>query len=211
MTSANPLAEAGSLSPPEPVVEISRPDGTAPLRVPVTIHSLSQGGVTLGVTIPWIVDAWEPFRGQKCTLNLQDRNNLEITAINGKISWVKATSLDLSAVSLGVELISPSPQALKRLSDQLVHTPVDIKGLWERYDQVKQAPAPSRLMQHSYIAVVGLLVGGVLIQVAAPHPYKMFGWGFWLLGSLGIALTVLRSLRAKRGMPSPDGKSPRKI
>jgi hypothetical protein len=110
-------------------------------------------------------------------------------------------------LSLGLQLIKPPGEAISRLSNLLPHTSQDIKGLWDRYDQVRKSPANSDWVQHCYVAGIGLLMGGLALQFAVSPVYKTCGWGLWLLGSLGIAGKIIRPFWPKQPSIDRIGKS----
>jgi hypothetical protein len=110
-------------------------------------------------------------------------------------------------LSLGLQMIKPPGEALRRLSNLLTHTSQDIKGLWERYDQVQKISGQSHLMHHCYIAGLVLLVGGMVLQFSGSPAYKMCGWALWLLGSLGIAGKIIWPFWQKRAAGDQIGKT----
>jgi hypothetical protein len=198
MISGQPEPEAVSPKPPSLVLEIGGQDGQTPFLIPVRAQTLSMGLVTLAVTQPWRIANWERYRGRHCVLRLEDPSGEQLIDINGKISWSKYSGDSQSPLSLGLQIANPSDEALKRLSDHIAHSSQDLKGLWERYDQVRTIPTYSPLAHHFYLAGLVLLMGGVVLQFSGSPPYKMFGWVLWLLGSLGLAGKVFYSLREKR-------------
>jgi hypothetical protein len=105
-------------------------------------------------------------------------------------------------LSLGLQLIKPPDEAISRLSNLLPQTSQDIKGLWERYDQVRKSPENLDWVHHCYIAGLALLSAGLVLQFAGPHGYKGWGWVLWVLGSLGITAKIIRPFWQKH--PSSD-------
>ena len=101
----------------------------------------------------------------------------------------------------------PICEAISRLSNLLPHTSQDIKGLWDRYDQVRESPGNSNLGHHCYIAGLVLLLGGLALQFAGSPGYKVCGWALWGLGSLGIAGKIIRPFWQKRPSRDRIGKS----
>jgi hypothetical protein len=198
MISGQPEPEAVITGPPSLVLEIGGQDGQTPFLIPVRAQTLSMGLVTLAVTKPWLIADWERYRGRNCVLRLEGPSGEQLIDINAKISWSKYSGDSQSALSLGLQVAKPSGEALKRLSDHITHCSQDIKGLWERYDQVRTIPTYSHLAHHFYLAGLVLLMGGVVLQFSGTPAYKMFGWVLWLLGSLGLAGKVFYSLRQKR-------------
>ena len=198
MISGQPEPEAVINEPPSLVLEIDGQEGQTPCRIPVRAQTLSMGLVTLAVTKPWLIADWERYRGRNCVLRLESPSGEPLIDLKAKISWSKYSSDSQSPLSLGLQIAKPSGEALKRLSDHITHCSQDIKGLWERYDQVRTVPTSSHLTHHFYLAGLVLLMGGVVLQFSGISAYKMLGWFLWLLGSLGLAGKVFYSLRQKR-------------
>jgi hypothetical protein len=198
MISGHPEPETVTTGPPSLVLEITSQKAQTPLLIPVLAQTLSMGGVTVAVTDPWVIADWESYRGRECVLRLEGPEGQQVININAKISWSKFGGDIQSPLSVGLEMVNPPAEALKRLSDHLTHTSQDIKGLWERYDQVQEIPAYSHLMHHFYLVGLVLLLGGMVLQFTGSPVYKISGWVLWLLGSLGIAGKVMRSFRQKR-------------
>jgi len=198
MNSGQPEPEAVTTGPPSLVLEIGGQDGQNPFRIPVRAQTLSMGLVTLAVTKPWLITDWERCRGRDCVLHLEGPAGEQLIDINAKISWSKYSGDGQPPLSLGLQIAKPSREALKQLSDHITHCSQDIKGLWERYDQVRTIPTYSHLSHHFYIAGLVLLMGGVVFQFSGSPAYQMFGWVLWLLGSLGLAGKIFYSSRQKR-------------
>jgi hypothetical protein len=181
-------------------------DGQAaktPILIPVVIRNLSTGGVILTVPNPWEIADWDLYRGVHCALRVEDHGGGEAININAKIVWTSIGGAGQPPLSLGLQLIKPPGEGIRRLSNLLPHTSQDIKGLWERYDQVRESPNHlDSLVQHFYIAGLVFLVGGLALQFAGSPVYKGFGWGLWVFGSLGIAVKIIRPFRLKQ--PSGD-------
>jgi hypothetical protein len=106
-----------------------------------------------------------------------------------------------------LHLIKPPGEAISRLSNLLPHTSQDIKGLWDRYDQVQKIPGPTPLVHHCYIAGLVLLVGGLVLQFTGSPAYKICGWVLWLLGTLGIAGKIIRPFWQKQVSSDQMGKT----
>lgn len=196
MISGQPKPEAATSGPTSQVLEIVDQEERTPLLIPVLIQSLSQEGVTLAVTAPTITD-WERYRNQDCILHLGGPGGQQLTNIKGKITWSKVSDDGRSPLFLGLQMDGPSGEALKRLRAHLTPTCQDIKGLWEKYDQIQAIPAQAHLVHHIYIAGLVLLVGGLALQITGSPSYKMLGWVLWFLGTLGIGQKLVRSFREK--------------
>jgi hypothetical protein len=207
MTSGS--SKSATISPGSPalMLEVASKEKPTPLLIPVLVHNLSMGGVTLAVPNPWIIADWHRYRGQDCFLLVENSPGQEDLAskIKAHITWSRFGDIGQPPLLLGVQLTKPATGFMRQLSTHLAPTAQDIKGLWDRYDQVQESPAPSNLVYYLYIAGLGLLIGGLLLQFTHSSSYQIFGWVLWFLGSLGIAGKVLRSFRQKRASQQPGG------
>jgi hypothetical protein len=188
-------------------LELDRPGDPTPLVIPVFIQSLSMGGVTVATTNPWGVPDWNRYRGENCLLRLEDPGSTKVINIKAKLTWTKLGSTGQLPLSLGLQLVKPSSQALRRLSNLLTHSSQDIKGLWDRYDQVRKIPGPAPLAQRCYNAGLVLLAGGLALQFSGSLAYQRWGWVLWLLGSLGIAGKIIQPLWQKWASGDQIGKT----
>jgi hypothetical protein len=188
-------------------LEIAGQEGKTPHLIPVLIQNLSTGGVTLAVTNPWDIPDWDRYRGEACVLRVEDPGGGETVNIGAKIAWTRSGGLGQPPLSLGLQLIKPPVEGISRLSNLLPHTSQDIKGLWDRYDQVRKTPDNSNWLHHCYIAGMVLLIGGLALQFANSPGYKACGWGLWVLGSLGIAGKIIRPFWHKQPASDRIGKS----
>jgi hypothetical protein len=188
-------------------LELAGQEDPTPLLIPVFIQNLSMGGVTLAVTNPWGIADWDRYRGEDCVLRVKNPDGQELFNIKAKIAWTKVGGSSQPPLSLGLQMVKPSGAVLRQLGGLLTHTSEDIKGLWDRYDQVREIPGQSHLLHHCYIAGLVLLVGGLVLQFAGSPTYKMYGWALWLLGSLGIAGKIIWPLWQKRASGDQIGKT----
>jgi hypothetical protein len=202
MTSGHFKPHAGTPGSPALRLEITDQEAKTLRLIPVYIRNLSTGGVTLAVTNPWDIPDWDRYRGAACALRVEDPGGGEPVNIRAQIVWTSSGGIDQPPVSLRLQLIKPPGEAISRLSNLLPQTSQDIKGLWERYDQVRESPGNSDWVHHCYIAGLVLLLGGLVVQFAGSPAYKGWGWVFWLLGSLGIAGKIIRPFWHKQ--PSSD-------
>jgi len=138
---------------------------------------------------------------------VEDPGGGEPVNIRAKIAWTRFGGTGQPPLSLGLQLIKPPGEAISRLSNLLPHTSPDIKGLWDRYDQVRENPENSDLVHHCYIAGLVLLLGGLVLQFAGSPAYKVCGWVLWLIGSLGIAGKIIRPLWQKQSSSDRIGKT----
>jgi len=207
MTSGHFPPETATNGSPSLILEVAGQKESAPLRIPVLIQNLSMGGVTLTVTNPWGIADWDRYRGKDCVLRMEEPEGQEVVTINAHIAWTKFGGTGQPALSLGLHMVKPPEVVLRQLSNLLTHSSQDIKGLWDRYDQIQKIPGPTRLVHHCYIAGLVLLVGGLVLQFTGSPVYKICGWVFWLLGTLGIAGKIVRPLWQKQVSSDQMGKS----
>ena len=140
MTSGHFKPEAETTGSPALRLEIADQETKSPRLIPVLIRNLSTGGVTLAVTNPWGIADWDRYRGEDCVLRVEDPGGGEPVNIKAKIAWTRSGGTGQPPLSLGLQLIKPPGEAISRLSNLLPHTSQDIKGLWDRYDQVRESP-----------------------------------------------------------------------
>jgi hypothetical protein len=207
MTSGHSQPEAATNESSSLMLEVAGQKEPGPLRIPVLIQNLSMGGVTLTVTNPWGIADWDRYRGQNCFLRMEEPGGQEVINIKAQIAWTKFGGTGQPALSLGLHMVKPPEAALRQLSNLLTHTSQDIKGLWDRYDQVQKIPGPTPLVHHCYIAGLVLLVGGLVLQFSSSPAYKICGWVLWLLGSLGIAGKIIRPFWQKQVSSDQMGKT----
>jgi hypothetical protein len=207
MTSSLHKPKAETAGSPSLRLEIAEQKDRTPRLIPVNIRNLSTGGVTLAVTNPWDIPDWDRYRGADCVLRVEDPEGGEPFPIRAKITWTRSGGTGQPPLSLGLQLIKPPGEAISLLSSLLPHTSQDIKGLWDRYDQVRKAPAISDWVHRCYIAGLVLLLGGLVLQFAGSPVYKLCGWALWLLGSLGIAVKIIRPLWPKHSSSDQLGRS----
>ena len=202
MTSSHFNPETETNGSPDLILEIAGQGAKTPILIPVLIRNLSAGGVTLTVANPWDIPDWDRYRGQDCVLRLEDSEGGEPVAIKASIAWTRSGGTHQPFLSLGLQLINPSGEAISRMSNLLPNASQDIKGLWERYDQVREIPENLDWLQYCYIAGLVLLLGGLVLQITGSPVYKMYAWVLWLLGTLGIAGKIFRPFWKKQ--PSVD-------
>ena len=207
MTSGLVKPKAGTTGSPSVRLKIADQETKSPRLIPVRIQNLSTGGVTLIVTNPWDIPDWDMYRGEDCVLRVEDPGGGEPVNIKANITWTRSGGAGQPPWSLGLQLIKPPAEAISRLNNLLTHTSQDIKGLWDRYDQVRKSPRNLDLVCHCYIAGLVLLLGGLVLQFAGSPGYKAFGWVLWGLGSLGIAGKIIRPFWPKQPSSDRIGKS----
>jgi hypothetical protein len=207
MTSSRVKPEAETTGPLALRLEMTGQKGLPPLSLPVTIRNLSMGGVTLAVANPWVIADWDSYHGEDCVLRVEGPGDQDTVNLKARIAWTKSGGNGQPPLSLGLQMVNPPGEALGRLNNFLTHTSQDIKGLWDRYDQVRQIPERSYLVHHCYIAGLVFLVGGLVLQFTGSPPYKMWGWVLWLLGSLGIAGKIVWPYWQKRASGDQFGKT----
>jgi len=198
MTSGHFKPRAENPGSPTIRLEIAGQEAKTPRIIPVRIRNLSTGGVTLTVTNLWDAPDWDRYRGEDCVLRVEDPGEGEPINIKAKIAWIRSGGTGQPPLSLGLQLIKPTSVDISRLSNLLPQTSQDIKGLWDRYDQVRKSTGNSDWVHRCYIAGLVLLLSGLVLQFAGSPGYKGYGWVLWMLGSLAIAWKITRPFRQKQ-------------
>ena len=207
MTSGHCKSGAEPTESPVLMLLIAGQEAKTPRPIPVLIRNLSTGGVTLAVANPWDIPDWDRRRGEDCVLRVENPVNGESVNIRAKIAWTRYGSAGQPPLSVGLQLLKPPGEAIRWLSNLLSHTSQDIRGLWDRYDQVRKSPGNSDWVHRWYMAGLVLLLGGLVLQFAGPPGYKGWGWVLWLAGSLGIAGKIIRPLWQKQPSSDQIGKT----
>jgi len=193
--------ETGKIAPKSPalILEIGRPIDGIPLRFPAVVRNLAEGVVTLEVEDPWTILNWETLKGRTGGLHLQSDTGI-VTELQGSVTWATYEVLDQDhgQLHLGLKLADPAAKML--LSEHLPYITADTISLWDRWDQVRQAPEPAGFSFSTWIGLAGLtlLISGVALQFMWPKPYKLFGWLSWLFGTLMVGWQSLHFWRCRR-------------
>ncbi len=189
-----PFEGTGRKAASEPLtLEIGLQPGEVPLRIPVAVQNLTGSLLTLKVTQPLKWVEWETLSGQDSHLRLPGTGAGEAGAIFGKVSWIKQSAPAGASVFLEMEIAQPTPQVYKLLEDRVLHTPKDIKGLWQQWDRVQVKTRRSAVMEMLMLlfGVVLLALGVGILAAADRFPY-IYGYGSLAVGGL---LTLLVGLR----------------
>jgi len=197
--------ETDNLAPERPalILQIGNPMDGIPLRFPAVVRNLVEGVVTMEVEDPWTTLNWETLKGRTGSLHLLSDTGL-VTELQGSVTSATYTVLDQDHGQLHLGLKLADPAAAKMLLfEHLPYITADIKSLWGRWDQARQAPEPAAFSFSTRIGLVALilLLSGVALQLMWPKPCKLLGWLLWLFGTLligGQTLHFWRSRRASR-------------
>ncbi len=165
-----------------------------PVQFAAVIRNLGGKNATLEVANPWTIMDWETLKGRKGFLRLQSDDTGKATDIRGTVTWARYAVQDQTSgkLSLGLELAQPDQLAHKLLYDNITHSSNDIKGLWNKWDQVRHASQPKTFSTKLGLAATILLVGALGMQLTSTQGFKLFGWVLWLLGTLLVANQTLR-------------------
>lgn len=180
------------------LLEIETGDGGAPARVPAVMKSLAGATLSLEVVNPANLVGWERIIERPARLCLSSGDKGKATYVEGKVSSAKWVGEKKWRLQVGLELSHLGINTYKLLERHLMTSPKDIKELWERYDQVRETVPLTPANRKFYLAGLGLLLGGLILQMTEPRALKMLGWVLWFFGTLGVAGTSIWSLLQKR-------------
>ncbi len=198
MPSADPTEILKSSNMPSIFLEIEA--GDTPIRAPVIIKNLTADLVTVEVENPWYLVFWAhvDLAGRGSDLCLTPPGDGETVNIQGKVAWARYLGEKKRQLTLGLKLDRPNQAINKLLKDSMAHTPKDIKGLWDRWDQDHKSQHATLVDRKVYLAALVLMVAGILLQLPGLKSFKLLGWILWLLGGLGVAGKGLWSLWPRR-------------
>jgi hypothetical protein len=173
-------------------LEIQRP-GEEPIELPVEVRNFTRDLVTLEVEGSWGGMIGPSLVGRGCVLHLAPGGSGTLN-LPGAVTWTRDAEAGEDYLTLGLKLAYPPRTAERLLGDHLPEMPHrDIQGLWERWDQaraVSRSQAALSSLQH-LLAGLGLLVGGLTLQLSGGKVLKTFGVAWSLYGSAVMAVAGL--------------------
>jgi len=174
-------------------LEIERSEGK-PMEFPVTVRNFTRDLVTLEVEGSWGGEVGPDLVGRCCSLHLAPAGSERSLDLRGSVTWTRDAGDEEEHFTLGLKLIQPPRLAERLLEDRLPPRPRDIQGLWERWDQARAAPITMEdglsSLEH-FLAGLGLLVGGLTLQLQGGKAMKTFGDAWCLYGFAVMAGTAL--------------------
>jgi len=197
-SSAGQASSKGQAAPPDFEI-LSSPGDSPPFHLPANVKSLSAGGVILEVHYPPDGLDLRELQGRGGIINLPG-NNGKTKTIQGKVQWTRPQGGDNLKFLLGLELAESSLEVRQALEEHLHIATKDIKELWDSWDrlQKKAAPAPAP-SQAIYVVGMGVVLGGVTLQMWGPDNLKSFGFILVLYGCAALAVQSIWSLWRQRG------------
>lgn len=165
------------------ILEIGLKPGEVPVRLPVTVQNFAAGLLILKVTqtMNWV--EWDGLPGHDSHLRLPRSGDGEGEGIVGKVSWIKPSGSTGASVFLGMEISQPADQVQQLLDDRVLHTPKDIKDMWQQWDRVQVQKRRSTVtMAVMLVLGVVLLVLGVVLLATPAGFLASFGYGSLVLG-----------------------------
>jgi hypothetical protein len=197
-----------STQAPSPDFEILAPAGGGPpFHLPVSVKSLSAGGVILEATYPPDGLDLQGLQGRGGVINLPAAGNGGSMAIRAKIQWARSQGNDNPKFLVGLELEDSSMEVRHALEGQMHIVTKDIKELWDHWDRLQEkvplVPSPSQAI---YIVGMSVVLGGVALQMWGPDDYKSFGFILVIYGCVTLAVKSIWSLWRQRG--NPKGQEP---
>lgn len=172
---------------PSIFLEIAEPTGSATVRTPVVIKNLSGGAVTLEIEDFFQVPGWQRLEGRNITLCLTPQEIEETVEVQGTVSWMGFVGQERPRLHVKLELAKPTPAIRKLLEEHAEHTPKDMKGLWDRWDEIHENSSNSLLDRKTYLTALAFMLSGLALQLPEPSLVKFLGWILWLMGSVGVA------------------------
>ena len=174
--------------------------GGPPFHLPVSVKSLSAGGVILEVNYPPDGLDFRELQGRGGIINLPSDANGKGISIQGKVQWARPQGGDDPRFQMGLELEDPSMEVRHALESQMSIVTKDIKELWDHWDRIQEKvpliPSPSQAI---YVVGMGVVLGGVALQMWGPDDLKSFGFILVLYGCATLVVKSIWSLWRQRG------------
>ncbi len=205
---ANPAPRTGTAAPPD--FEINLPSGAGlPFHLPAAIKSLSAGGVILEVHYPPEGLDLREFQARGGVIHLPQAATGAEMAIRGTVLWTRPQDGDHPYFLLGLELEDPTLEVRQAIESHLPIATKDIKELWDHWDrfQEKPAAAASSSQQGIYVVGLGVVLGGVVLQMWGPENLKGLGFILVLYGCMTLVVKSVWSLWRQR----PHAKSQERV
>jgi hypothetical protein len=204
MTTNIPEAEIVGPDTLEGYLEVGVP-GAEPMKLPATVRNFLADQLTLEVPRSCGTAATSSLVGQGNSLGLTLAGSAESFQISGTVVWIRDPGDEDGPLTLGLKLERPR-LATQRFLEKYLPSPVrDRQGFWVRWDEVKAKPPPSKSflspIQH-YLAGLGLLLGGLTLQLNGGPVLKFFGLALLICACVELGSTVTRYLQSrKRSLP----------
>lgn len=177
-------------------LEIAGQQEEGAAQLPVTLKKVAGRVATLEVSNAWRLMKWETLQGQQGFMHLTPREGGEPKVLEGTVVWARLGGVEKRRLHLGLELAHPDPPLTRLLEAYLTQTPKDMKELWNRWDEVHATPAGAPLGRKLYLAGLGLILVGMILQLAGPKAIRIIGWVLWFLGSLGVIARYVGPLKS---------------
>ncbi|MBW1992340.1 MAG: hypothetical protein JRI59_09550 [Deltaproteobacteria bacterium] len=179
------------------MLEIRGNEAQGSMRLPVTVHALDNGQVVLrlGHSLPEFMRDFLIRLDAKLYLAVPEEP--EILEAAGKVAWLKISGSGRPQ-TLALELCRPSRKFLEHLEGLVVHSPADIKELWQRWDEAVHQDVGGEPL--NYHIGLGLMAAGIILNLAGPRTGLSLQGSYllMLLGGLVAGVKNLIPLRWKR-------------
>jgi hypothetical protein len=196
--SSEPLGGSDKKAEGSLVLEVGLQPGEVPLRIPVAVQNFAAGLLTLKVTqaLPWV--DWDAVSGHDSRLLLPEAGAEKAGVMEGKVAWIRQPDPEGASIFLGVAMTQPASQVQQALEDRVLHTPKDMKDLWQQWDRVqvktRRATVSSTLL---LVLGVALLAAGGMWTAAGRLPPSL-GYGFLTAGGILTISGGVRFWRQRR-------------
>jgi len=173
-------------------LEVERP-GEKPMELPVQVRNFTRDLVTLEVQGCCGGEVGSSLVGRCCNLHLVPAGSDRALDLPAAVTWIRDAEAEEDHLTLGLKLTQSSRITERLLGEYLAPRHRDLQGLWERWEQARAAPVSEEAlspMEH-FLAGMGLLVGGLTLQLHGGKALKIFGLAWCLYGGVVIGGTIL--------------------
>ncbi len=173
-------------------LEIERPEGK-PMEFPVIVRNYTRDLVTLEVEGSWGGEVGPSLVGRCCSLHLIPAESERSLDLRGSVTWTRDAGEQEEHFTLGLKLRQPPRVAERLLESYLPSRPRDVQGFWERWEQTRAVPMSKKALSplEHFLAGLGLLVGGLTVQLQGGKAMKTLGGAWCLYGVVVLAGTAL--------------------
>ncbi len=177
---------------------VNGPAGGEPVRVPVTIASLSATGALLKCATGEKSLELMPGAGREARLLVPPGKGAAGLEVKGRLSWVRPGGCSGADCLVGFELQEPGVEVRRILENRMEIYPRDLKELWDSWDELQRRRPLPMAEQAAYLVGVGAMAAGTALYLAGPESLRLYGSVLALYGCVMMAAKSLWAMWRSR-------------